>query len=558
MVAGTTRKIRRRKIKPMAALNVKPLGDRVLVHPIEEQEVKKGGIIIPDTAKEKPQEGKVVALGTGKIDDNGKKVDFTVKKGDKVLISKYGGTEIKIDDENARHTLLRGIEKLAKAVKATLGPSGRNVILDKKFGSPTITKDGVTVAKEIELEDPYENMGAQLVREVASKTSDVAGDGTTTATVLAESIYREGLRNVTAGANPTSLQRGIMKGVDAIVEELKKLSKKVSDRTEIAQVATVSANWDKTIGEIIADAMDKVGKDGTITVEEAKSIETTLEVVEGMQFDKGYLSPYFVTNAETMECKLEEAYILNYEKKISSLKDLLPLLEKVAKVGKPLLVIAEDVEGEALATLVVNKLRGTLNVCAVKAPGFGDRRKSMMEDIAILSGGKFISEDLGIKLESIGLEDLGRAKSIVVDKENTTIVEGNGKSSEIQGRVNQIRRQIEETTSDYDREKLQERLAKLAGGVAVINVGAATETEMKEKKARVEDALHATRAAVEEGIVPGGGVALLRTLSAIDTVKPDNDDERIGVDIVKRAIEFPARALAENAGVEGSVVVQET
>src|SRR5690242_682737 len=460
-------------------------------------------------------------------------------------------------DESARHTLLRGVEKLAKAVKATLGPSGRNVILDKKFGSPTITKDGVTVAKEIELEDPYENMGAQLVREVASKTSDVAGDGTTTATILAESIYREGLRNVTAGANPTSLQRGIMKGVDAIVEELKKLSKKVSDRTEIAQVATVSANWDKTIGEIIADAMDKVGKDGTITVEEAKSIETTLEVVEGMQFDKGYLSPYFVTNAETMEARLEDCYILNYEKKISSLKDLLPVLEKVAKVGKPLLIIAEDVEGEALATLVVNKLRGTLNVCAVKAPGFGDRRKAMCEDIAILTGGKFISEDLGIKLESLDLNDLGRAKSIVVDKENTTIVEGNGKSSEIQGRVNQIRRQIEETTSDYDREKLQERLAKLAGGVAVINVGAATETEMKEKKARVEDALHATRAAVEEGIVPGGGVALLRCLSAIDGVKPDNDDERIGVDIVKRSIEFPTRALADNAGVEGSVVVQE-
>src|SRR5213592_2393651 len=460
-------------------------------------------------------------------------------------------------DENARHALLRGVEKLAKAVKATLGPSGRNVILDKKFGSPTITKDGVTVAKEIELEDPYENMGAQLVREVASKTSDIAGDGTTTATVLAESIYKEGLRNVTAGANPTSLQSGIMKAVDAIVEELKKISKKVSDRTEIAQVATVSANWDKTIGEIIADAMDKVGKDGTITVEEAKSIETTLEVVEGMQFDKGYLSPYFVTNAEAMEAILENACILIYEKKISSLKDLLPLLEKVAKAGRPLLIIAEEVEGEALATLVVNKLRGTLNVCAVKAPGFGDRRKAMLEDIAVLTGGRLISEDLGIKLESLELNDLGRAKNIVVDKENTTIVEGFGKSSEIQGRVNQIRRQIEETTSDYDREKLQERLAKLAGGVAVINVGAATETEMKEKKARVEDALHATRAAVEEGIVPGGGVALIRCLPAIDAVKGSNDDERIGVDIVKRAIEFPTRALADNAGVEGSVVVEE-
>ncbi len=460
-------------------------------------------------------------------------------------------------DENARHTLLRGIEKLAKAVKATLGPSGRNVILDKKFGSPTITKDGVTVAKEIELEDPYENMGAQLVREVASKTSDVAGDGTTTATILAESIYREGLRNVTAGANPTSLQRGIMKGVDAIVEELKKLSKKVSDRTEIAQVATVSANWDKTIGEIIADAMDKVGKDGTITVEEAKSIETTLEVVEGMQFDKGYLSPYFVTNAEAMEAILENAYILIYEKKISSLKDLLPLLEKVAKAGRPLLIISEDVEGEALATLVVNKLRGTLQVCAVKAPGFGDRRKAMLEDIAVLTGGRLISEDLGIKLENIKLDDMGRAKRVTVDKENTTIVEGEGKKADIQGRVAQIRRQIEETTSDYDREKLQERLAKLAGGVAVVNVGAATETEMKEKKARVEDALHATRAAVEEGIVPGGGVAFLRAQKALDNVKDLEGDEKIGVQIVRRAIEEPTRQLADNAGKEGALVVEE-
>jgi len=460
-------------------------------------------------------------------------------------------------DENARHTLLRGVEKLAKAVKATLGPSGRNVILDKKFGSPTITKDGVTVAKEIELEDPYENMGAQLVREVASKTSDVAGDGTTTATILAESIYREGLRNVTAGANPTSLQRGIMKGVEAIVEELKKLSKKVSDRTEIAQVATVSANWDKTIGEIIADAMDKVGKDGTITVEEAKSIETTLEVVEGMQFDKGYLSPYFVTNAEAMEAVLENAYILIYEKKISSLKDLLPLLEKVAKAGRPLLIIAEDVEGEALATLVVNKLRGTLQVCAVKAPGFGDRRKAMLEDIAVLTGGRLISEDLGIKLENIKLEDLGRAKRITIDKENTTIVEGEGKKADIQGRVAQIRRQIEETTSDYDSEKLQERLAKLAGGVAVINVGAATETEMKEKKARVEDALHATRAAVEEGIVPGGGVAFLRTQKALDNIKDLEPDEKVGVAIVRRAVEEPTRQLADNAGREGALVVEE-
>src|SRR5471030_843049 len=460
-------------------------------------------------------------------------------------------------DEAARHALLRGIEKLAKTVKATLGPSGRNVILDKKFGSPTITKDGVTVAKEIELEDPYENMGAQLVREVASKTSDIAGDGTTTATVLAESIYKEGLRNVTAGANPTSLQRGINKAVEAIVAELAKISKKVSDRNEIAQVATVSANWDVTIGEIIADAMDKVGKDGTITVEEAKSIETSLDVVEGMQFDKGYLSPYFVTNAEAMEAVLENPYILIHEKKISSLKDMLPLLEKVAKAGRPLLIIAEDVEGEALATLVVNKLRGTLQVAAVKAPGFGDRRKAMLEDLAVLTGGQCITEDLGIKLENVKLEDLGRAKRVTIDKENTTVVEGEGKQSDIQGRVGQIRRQIEETTSDYDREKLQERLAKLAGGVAVINVGAATETEMKEKKARVEDALHATRAAVEEGIVPGGGVALIRCIAAIETVKGDNDDEKIGVDIIKRAVEGPLRSLAANAGVEGSLIVQE-
>ncbi|HYZ74081.1 MAG TPA: chaperonin GroEL [Chthoniobacterales bacterium] len=459
-------------------------------------------------------------------------------------------------DESARQALLRGVEKLAKAVKATLGPSGRNVILDKKFGSPTITKDGVTVAKEIELEDSYENMGAQLVREVASKTSDLAGDGTTTATVLAEAIFREGLKNVTAGANPTSLQRGILKAVDAIVEELKKISKKVSDRTEIAQVATVSANWDQTIGEIIADAMDKVGKDGTITVEEAKSIETTLEVVEGMQFDKGYLSPYFVTNAESMEAVLENAYILIHEKKISSLKDLLPVLEKVAKAGRPLLIIAEDVEGEALATLVVNKLRGTLQVAAVKAPGFGDRRKAMLEDIAILTGGRCLTEDLGIKLENITLDDLGKTKRVTIDKENTTIVEGEGSTADIQGRVNQIRRQIEETTSDYDREKLQERLAKLAGGVAVINVGAATETEMKEKKARVEDALHATRAAVEEGIVAGGGVALIRAQKALDAVKLTGD-EKVGLDIVHRAVEAPLRQLANNAGREGALIVQE-
>ncbi|TSA33397.1 MAG: chaperonin GroEL [Verrucomicrobiaceae bacterium] len=459
-------------------------------------------------------------------------------------------------DEAARQSLLRGVEKLARAVKATLGPSGRNVILDKKFGSPTITKDGVTVAKEIELEDAYENMGAQLVREVASKTSDIAGDGTTTATVLAEAIYREGLKNVTAGANPTSLQRGINKAVAAITDEIAKISKKVKDSSEIAQVATVSANWDTTIGQIIADAMDKVGKDGTITVEEAKSIETTLDVVEGMQFDKGYLSPYFVTNAESLEVSFDNAYILIHEKKISSLKDLLPLLEKIAKSGKPFLIIAEDVEGEALATLVVNKLRGTLQVAAVKAPGFGDRRKAMLEDIAVLTGGKLLSEDLGIKLENVGLEDLGRAKRVTVDKENTTIIEGEGKGSDIQGRVSQIRRQIEETTSDYDREKLQERLAKLAGGVAVINVGAATETEMKEKKARVEDALHATRAAVEEGIVAGGGVALIRAQKVLDTLTLTGDEE-IGLQIVRRAIEQPLRTLADNAGQEGALIVQE-
>jgi chaperonin GroEL len=460
-------------------------------------------------------------------------------------------------DEAARQEVLKGVEILAKAVKATLGPKGRNVVIDKKFGSPTITKDGVSVAKEIELPNAYQNIGAQLVREVASKTSDIAGDGTTTATVLAEAIYREGLKHVTAGANPVSLQRCIQKAVEAAAEQLAKISKKVKDKEEIKQVATVSANWDTTIGEIIADAMDKVGKDGTITVEEAKSIETTLDVVEGMQFDKGYLSPYFVTNAETLEAKLDDAYILLNEKKISSLKELLPILEKVAKTGKPLLIIAEEVEGEALATLVVNKLRGTINVCAVKAPGFGDRRKAMLEDIAILTGGRLITEDLGIKLDSLDLSDLGRAKSVLVEKENTTIIEGNGKNSEIQGRVNQIRRQIEETTSDYDREKLQERLAKLAGGVAVIHVGAATETEMKEKKARVEDALHATRAAVEEGIVAGGGVALIRTLPAVEALKLEIVDEQIGVDIVRRAIEAPLRELARNAGVEGGLIVQE-
>jgi len=459
-------------------------------------------------------------------------------------------------DENARQALLRGVTKLARAVKATLGPSGRNVILEKKFGSPTITKDGVTVAKEIELPDAYENMGAQLIKEVSSKTSDIAGDGTTTATVLAEAIYSEGLRNVTAGANPTSLQRGILKATEAIVAKLKEISTPVKDSKEVAQVATVSANWDASIGNIIAEAMDKVGKEGTITVEEAKSIETTLEVVEGMQFDKGYLSPYFVTNPETMECNLENAYILINEKKVSNLKDMLPLLEKVARSGKPLLIIAEDVEGEALATLVVNKLRGTLNIVAVKAPGFGDRRKAMLEDIAILTGGRCITEDLGIKLENIELSDLGRAKRITIGKENTVIVEGEGGSDAIAGRVSQIKNQIAETTSDYDREKLQERLAKLAGGVAVINVGAATETEMKEKKARVEDALHATRAAVEEGIVPGGGVALIRAQASIGDLGLTGD-EKTGAEIVARAIEAPLRQLAANAGVEGALIVAE-
>jgi chaperonin GroEL len=459
-------------------------------------------------------------------------------------------------DENARQKILRGVELLSRAVKVTLGPKGRNVVIDKKFGSPTVTKDGVTVAKEVELPDPYENMGAQMVKEVASKTSDSAGDGTTTATVLAEGIYREGLKNVTAGANPVYLKRGIDKAVEAAVAELARVSKKVNDREEIRQVATVSANWDETIGNIIADAMDKVGKDGTITVEEAKSIETTLEVVEGMQFDKGYLSPYFVTNAESQEVVLEDAYVLIHEKKISNLQEMLPLLQTVAKSGKPLLIIAEEVEGEALAALVVNKIRGTLNVCAVKAPGFGDRRKAMLEDIAVLTGGKCITEDLGLKLENLTLADLGKAKRITVDKENTTIVEGAGKSSDIQGRVKQLRRQIDETTSDYDREKLQERLAKLAGGIAVINVGASTEVEMKEKKARVEDALHATRAAVEEGIVAGGGVALLRTIKAIEALKLEGD-EAFGAQIVRRAIEHPIRALCANAGVDGGVVVKE-
>jgi chaperonin GroEL len=457
--------------------------------------------------------------------------------------------------DEGRRKILSGVEQLARAVKVTLGPKGRNVVLDKKFGSPTITKDGVTVAKEIDLEDPFENMGAQMVKEVAEKTSDVAGDGTTTATILAEAIYREGLKNVTAGANPMALKRGIEKAVEKVTEELKKLSTPIKDKKEVAQVASIAANCDTAIGDLIAEAMDKVGKDGVITVEEAKSMATTLEVVEGMQFDQGYLSPYFVTDAERMEVILEEPYILIYEKKISSLKDLLPLLEKIARAGKPLLIIAEEVEGEALATLVVNKIRGTFSACAVKAPGYGDRRKAMLEDIAVLTNGKALTEDLGIKLENVDIEDLGRAKRVKVDKENTTIVEGAGKTSAVNGRIAQIKKQVEDTDSDYDKEKLQERLAKLSGGVAVINVGAATETEMKEKKARVEDALHATRAAVEEGIIPGGGIGLIRAIPALDKLKLA-EDEKIGVDIVKRALEEPIRQLTFNAGLEGSVVVQ--
>jgi chaperonin GroEL len=457
--------------------------------------------------------------------------------------------------EDSRQAILRGVNHLANAVKVTLGPKGRNVVLDKKFGSPTITKDGVTVAKEIELADALENMGAQMVREVASKTSDIAGDGTTTATVLAQAIYREGARNVVAGANPMELKRGIDKAVEAIVEQLRSLSKPVSGNA-IAQVGTISANSDSTIGTIIAEAMEKVGKDGVITVEEAKSMETSLEVVEGMQFDRGYLSPYFVTDPDRMEVVLENPIILIHEKKISSMKDLLPVLEQVARGGRPLLIIAEDIEGEALATLVVNKLRGTLQAAAVKAPGFGDRRKAMLEDIAILTGGRALTEDLGIKLENVKLEDLGKAKKIVINKDNTTIVEGGGQGSAIEGRVKQIRTQVEDTTSDYDREKLQERLAKLVGGVAVIKVGAATETEMKEKKARVEDAMHATKAAVEEGIVPGGGVALIRAGEVLETLTLDTHDQQVGVNIIKRAIEEPMRWIATNAGQEGSIVVQ--
>jgi len=459
-------------------------------------------------------------------------------------------------DVEARAQLKVGVDKLAKAVKVTLGPKGRNVVLDRKFGSPTVTKDGVSVAKEVELEDPIQNMGAQMVKEVATKTSDVAGDGTTTATVLAQAIFGEGLKNVTAGTNPMGIRRGIDKAVEAVVESLKSLSMDTKGKKEIAQVGTISANNDPEVGNLIADAMEKVGKDGVITVEEAKGLETTLETVEGMQFDRGYLSPYFVTDPERMEAILEDALILIHDKKISSMKDLLPILEKVAQMGNPLLIIAEDVEGEALATLVVNKLRGTLKVCAVKAPGFGDRRKAMLQDIAVLTGGQVISEEVGFKLENAVVSDLGRAKRIVVDKDNTTLVDGSGEESKIQGRIEEIKVAIDKSTSDYDREKLQERLAKLAGGVAVINVGAATETAMKEKKALVEDALHATRAAVEEGIVPGGGVALLRAQAALDKMKLDREDEQIGVQILRRALEHPLRQIAENAGAEGSIVVE--
>ncbi|MFL5471375.1 MAG: chaperonin GroEL [Gemmatimonadales bacterium] len=457
-------------------------------------------------------------------------------------------------DTDARSKLKRGVDQLAEAVKVTLGPKGRNVVIDKKFGSPTVTKDGVTVAKEVELSDPIENMGAQMVKEVATKTSDLAGDGTTTATVLAQAIFREGLKNVTAGANPMELKRGIDRAVEAVVEQLKTLSVPSAGKKEIAQVGTISANNDKEIGNLIAEAMEKVGKDGVITVEEAKGLETTLETVDGMQFDRGYLSPYFVTDPEKMEAVLDDPYILIHDKKISAMKELLPVLEKVAQSGRPMLIIAEDVEGEALATLVVNKLRGTLKVCAVKAPGFGDRRKEMLRDIAVLTGGQVVSEELGFKLENSTLNDLGRAKRVVVDKDNSTVVDGKGKENDIQGRINEIKAAVEKSTSDYDREKLQERLAKLSGGVAVINVGAATETEMKEKKARVEDALHATRAAVEEGIVPGGGVALVRAQAGLDKLK-GTDDEKIGVEIVRRALEEPIRMIAQNAGAEGSIVV---
>ena len=581
-------------------MKFRPLHDRVVVRRIEAEEKTKGGIIIPDTAKEKPQEGEIIAVGPGARDESGKLVALDVKAGDRVLFGKWSGTEVRIDGQDllimkesdimgviaqeearrslhpihihstggiahgcqrrkfssdARDKMLRGVDILADAVKVTLGPKGRNVVLEKSFGAPRITKDGVTVAKEIELADKFENMGAQMVREVASKTNDIAGDGTTTATVLAQAIVREGAKAVAAGMNPMDLKRGIDLATAEVVKDIQARAKKVKSSDEIAQVGTISANGDKSIGEMIAKAMQKVGNEGVITVEEAKTAETELDVVEGMQFDRGYLSPYFITNAEKMVAELEDPYILIHEKKLSSLQAMLPILEAVVQTGKPLLIIAEDVEGEALATLVVNKLRGGLKVAAVKAPGFGDRRKAMLEDIAVLTAGQTISEDLGIKLENVTLDMLGRAKRVRIEKENTTIIDGAGKKQDIEARVGQIKAQIEETTSDYDREKLQERLAKLAGGVAVIRVGGATEIEVKEKKDRVDDALNATRAAVEEGIVPGGGVALLRAKAAVAKLKTDNADVQAGINIVLRALEAPIRQIAENAGVEGSIVV---
>src|SRR5881628_3463879 len=536
-------------------MKIRPLQDLVIVKRLEEAvEKTKGGIIIPDTAKEKPQQGKVIAVGKGKVNDNGKLTPLDVKVGDKILFGKYSGSEIKIDGEE--HHIMRGVNILADAVTVTLGPRGRNVVLDKSFGAPTVTKDGVTVAKEVELEDKFENMGAQMVKEVASKTSDVAGDGTTTATVLARAIFTEGLKMVVAGHDPMTLKRGVDKAVEAIVKELKTLSKPTKEQKEIAQVGTISANNDSTIGEIIAEAMSKVGKEGVITVEEAKGLETQLEVVEGMQFDRGYLSLYFVTDPDRMECVYEDVYILIHEKKISGMKDLLPVLEQVAKAGRPLLIIAEDIEGEALATLVVNNIRGILKTCAVKAPGFGDRRKAMLEDIAILTGATVIAEEVGLSLEKVTLAELGQAKRIEIGKEETTIIDGAGDSKAIQDRVKNIRKQIEEVTSDYDKEKLQERVAKLAGGVALIKVGAATEVEMKEKKARVEDALHATRAAVEEGIVPGGGVAFIRAKQVLEgKLRGDNHDQEAGIKIVMKALEEPLRIIVDNAGAEPSVVL---
>src|SRR5437868_2498485 len=569
-------------------MKIRPLHDRVIVKRLEEERTSPGGIVIPDTAAEKPVQGKIVAVGKGKILEDGQVRPLDVKVGDKILFGKYSGTEVKVDgdelvvmreedvmaviegkkarittmpakevrfSDDARQRMFKGVNVLANAVKATLGPKGRNAVLEKSFGAPTVTKDGVSVAKEIELKDKFENMGAQMVKEVASNTSDEAGDGTTTATVLAQAIMREGLKAVSSGRNPMDLKRGIDKAVITAVEELKKLSKPCKDSKAIAQVGTISANADESIGKTIAEAMEKVGKEGVITVEEGSGLENELEVVEGMQFDRGYLSPYFINNQQNQTAELENPYVLLYEKKISNVRELLPLLEGVAKAGRPLLVVAEDVEGEALATLVVNTIRGIVKVAAVKAPGFGDRRKAMLQDIAVLTGGTVISDEVGLSLEKATLNDLGEAKKILVEKENTTLIDGKGKASDIKARVEQIRRQVEETSSDYDKEKLQERVAKLSGGVAVIKVGAATEIEMKEKKARVEDALHATRAAVEEGVVPGGGVALVRALKAIEKLVGANEDQDAGIKIVLRAIEEPLRQIVANAGDEPSVVV---